>query len=293
MKKLLILKGLPASGKSTFAKEAIAENQGSWKRINKDDLRSMLDNSHHSKGNERFVLETRDFLIMQALRNGKHVVCDDTNLDAKHEKRMRELAKQYEAESGKQVHVEVKFFDVPLEECIKRDLKRTASVGEQVIRNIYKRYLSEGERHDLAYRKQDETLPKAVLCDLDGTLAILQRNPFDASTCEQDLLNEPVANLVKNYQKLGYKIILLSGRMDLYKPQTLRWLEKHEIVYDELLMRKGKDQRKDSIIKREIFEGEIQPKYFVEFVLDDRNQVVDLWRKDLNLPCLQVNYGNF
>lgn len=40
MPKLLVLKGLPASGKSTYAKELV--NKG-WKRVNKDDLRAMID----------------------------------------------------------------------------------------------------------------------------------------------------------------------------------------------------------------------------------------------------------
>jgi hypothetical protein len=58
-------------------------------------------------------------------------------------------------------------------------------------------------------------------------------------------------------------------------------------------MRKAKDYRKDAIIKREIFDREISGKYRIEFVLDDRDQVVDMWRKDLKLNCFQVNYGNF
>lgn len=144
------------------------------------------------------------------------------------------------------------------------------------------------------YRKQDETLPKGIICDLDGTLSLIHnRSPFDASKCEQDKPNIPIVNLVKNYKKLGYKILLLSGRDGKYESQTISWLEKHGVIYDALWMRKPKDNRKDAIIKEEIFRIEIENKYYVEFVLDDRNQVVDLWRKDLKLPCLQVFYGDF
>jgi len=119
------------------------------------------------------------------------------------------------------------------------------------------------------------------------------RNPFNASKCDNDLLHHPVANLLKNYKTLGYKILLVSGRENVYKEPTLRFLEKHEITFDELLMRKAKDNRKDSIIKTEIYHDFIKGKYFIEFVLDDRNQVVDTWRKDLKLPCFQVYYGDF
>ncbi len=51
--------------------------------------------------------------------------------------------------------------------------------------------------------------------------------------------------------------------------------------------------RKNAIIKKELFEQQIAEKYFIELVLDDRDQVVDMWRLELGLPCLQVNYGDF
>lgn len=144
------------------------------------------------------------------------------------------------------------------------------------------------------YCDQNPDLPKAIICDLDGTLALMNgRNPFNASKCDNDLLHHPVANLLKNYKKIGYKILLVSGREERYKEPTLRFLEKHEIGYDNLMMRKTKDNRKDSIIKTEIYHEFIKEKYFIEFVLDDRNQVVDTWRKDLKLPCFQVYYGDF
>ncbi len=137
-------------------------------------------------------------------------------------------------------------------------------------------------------------MPKAVICDLDGTLALMNgRNPFDASSCENDLLNVPVNRVLENYRKLGYKIILLSGRQDQFREQTERWLLQHGVGYEVLLMRKFKDNRKDSIIKREIFEEHIRGTYFIELVLDDRNQVVDMWRDELRLPCFQVYYGDF
>ncbi|WP_185965919.1 hypothetical protein [Flavobacterium sp. ZT3R18] len=144
------------------------------------------------------------------------------------------------------------------------------------------------------YCTQKPDLPKAIICDLDGTLCLMNgRNPFNASKCDEDLLNEPVANLLKNYKQLGYAILLVSGRVDTYKEPTLRFLEKHAIAFDVLLMRKAKDNRKDAIIKIEIYNDCIKDKYLVEFVLDDRNQVVVMWRKELKLPCFQVFYGCF
>ncbi len=60
-----------------------------------------------------------------------------------------------------------------------------------------------------------------------------------------------------------------------------------------LFMRKSGAYRKDFIVKKEIFSEQIKDKYFIRFCIDDRNQVVDMWRKDMGLTCLQVDYGDF
>ncbi len=149
-------------------------------------------------------------------------------------------------------------------------------------------------KEEPSYIFQNNKLPKALICDLDGTLALMNgRNPFDASKCEHDVLNEPVANLLKNYKRIGHHILLVSGREEQFKTQTLLFLEKNTIAFDLLLMRQSKDYRKDAIIKTELYNKYIKNKFFIEFVLDDRNQVVDMWRKELGLPCFQVFYGDF
>ena len=141
--------------------------------------------------------------------------------------------------------------------------------------------------------QQDADLPKAILCDLDGTLALIHnRDPYDATHCDEDMLNEPVAEVLRNYYNKDYQILLVTGREERFREQTIRFLEKHSIAYHQLWMRKTKDYRKDTIVKKEIFNTEIADNFDIEFVLDDRNQVVDMWRNDLQLPCFQVNEGD-
>jgi len=139
-------------------------------------------------------------------------------------------------------------------------------------------------------------LPKAILCDIDGTLAILgERNRYDPSSGE-DLLNYPIANILSVYTKqtvFPVVLILISGREEKYRDLTEKWLKKHGIThYQDFYMRKTNDFRKDFVIKKEIYEKFIKNKYAVLFVLEDRDQVVKMWR-DEGLTCLQVAYGNF
>src|ERR1035437_2631375 len=135
MKKVYITKGLPASGKSTWAKNLINENHNQYKRVNKDDLRAMLDNSVFSKDSEKLILRIRDSIILQSLENGKNVIVDDTNLATKHIDRITLLVK------GLAEVIIQDFTDVPLDTCIERDLKRLASVGEKMIREMYNQHL--------------------------------------------------------------------------------------------------------------------------------------------------------
>lgn len=141
-----------------------------------------------------------------------------------------------------------------------------------------------------------QKLPKAIICDIDGTLALLgDRDKYDPSTGE-DMLNYPIANILQVYDNqkiLPVDLILVSGREDKYRSLTEKWLKKHGIThYQEFHMRKSGDFRKDYVVKKEIYEKSIKAKYEILFVLDDRDQVVKMWREE-GLTCLQVAYGNF
>jgi 3-deoxy-D-manno-octulosonate 8-phosphate phosphatase KdsC-like HAD superfamily phosphatase len=135
---------------------------------------------------------------------------------------------------------------------------------------------------------------KAIICDIDGTLAEKgTRFQFDYEKVDQDSVKHAVAETVRLFHKAGYKIVILSGREDICREKTEAWLKNNDIPFEALYMRKAKDFRKDAIIKRELYETDIKPKYDVLCVLDDRDQVVEMWRKELGLPCFQVDYGNF
>lgn len=138
MTTLIMTLGLPASGKSTWACQQLhTAPPASVVRITKDMLRLMLHDGVHEKGTEAQVLRARDALIRSFLRNGTDVIVDDTNLAEFHERQLRLIAKQMDAE----FHIE-DFTHVPLEVCIERDARRDASVGRAVIEQMYTAYLA-------------------------------------------------------------------------------------------------------------------------------------------------------
>ena len=288
--KIIILQGLPASGKSTWAKEYVKTNPNT-KRINKDLLRKMLDFSKWSKANEKTVLRVRNELIKLLLIKGNDVIVDDTNLAEKHIQTIAELAKSVSDTIGKKIELEInnQFLSVPVEECIKRDLKRPESVGKDVIMSMYEKYI----RVKPTKLKQDTNLHRAIIVDIDGTLAYNDghRGFFEWGKVGGDRVNTEIADLVNTLSE-EYVVVVMSGRDSICRNETEKRLRDNDIHFDKLFMRKENDMRADEVIKKELFNDNVKGKYYVEFVLDDRNKVVNMWR-ELGLRCLQVAEGNF
>lgn len=293
MSRLIATVGLPGSGKSTWAKQEKARLEA--KKVDvcvvcKDDIRKEWAKSgwKWSHEEEKKVIAERDRLITVALKIGFTVICADTNF-GKHIDALRKLAAKCKAE-----FVIQDFTHVDLETCIARDAQRAEEdrVGANVIRSMYARYIMTApEKYEPNAGK-----PLALICDLDGTIAIHDgRSPYAYHKCMTDKLNEVVANIVRLHAANGFTILYVSGRDDSCLFLTKSWLIDNKMPMSEphrLLMRKTGDKRQDTLVKREIFDHCIRENYNVRFVLDDRNQVVRMWR-DLGLTCLQVADGAF
>jgi len=131
MKKIYVLQGLPASGKSTKAKEIVeSDKEGHTMRINRDLLREMFHFGVYTKQNERHIMNAEKTLAQSMLIFDYDVVVDDTNLKQKTIDMWRDVAEWMDAD------IEVIRLDTPLEVCIERDKKREKSVGEKVIRGM-------------------------------------------------------------------------------------------------------------------------------------------------------------
>lgn len=278
-----MLKGLPGSGKTTWAKQYQKDHPGT-KRVNKDELRSMIDDGVWSDKNEVEVLFSRDCIVNFMLLAGRDVIVDDTNFAPKHESILRKMASKCKAD------FEIKMMDTPLGECIVRDMNRPKPVGEKVIRDMYDKYL----RKPKELVPYDPALPDAIICDIDGTLAHMngKRGAFDWKKVGDDDVDNEISDLLRIYSKNGTSVILVSGRDAVCRPETEVWLYRHGISYKHLYMRPEGDNRKDVIVKKEILEANIKGKYNVLFVLDDRDQVVKMWREE-GYKCLQVAEGSF
>lgn len=145
-------------------------------------------------------------------------------------------------------------------------------------------------------------MKKAIIVDLDGTLSdpserrhYVESQPKDFDKFYQELIydnpNSWCEEIVRAFSDRGYTILYVTGRPNNYRRPTMDWLEAWDMPKGRLFMRDAWDYRPDFIIKEEIF-NRIKETFKILFAIDDRKQVVDMWRSK-GIVCLQCDDGNF
>jgi predicted kinase len=305
MSKLVICRGLQGSGKTTFGRgllKSLLDNGELAMIVERDALRAQGGFGKAPGIYEDVVTAQQTTLVRYGLRKGYTVISTDTNLNKKYVRGLAKHAEFYGAE------VEIVDFDLSLDECIERDAKRPDSVGKEVILKTYRRYFAKGNFPPSPLINQpapvklepyapDLDLPKAKIYDVDGTLAKLNgRSPYDYTRVLTDLPHDDIIQQMREDYANGYKLIVVSGREDVCRGDTLEWLQFYtELPVGEeipLYMRPENDGRADFIIKYEIFKTHVEPFYNLVMVYDDRDQVIDMWRK-INVRAVQVAPGAF
>ena len=282
-----MLRGIPASGKSTKAAEIVA-NGNRFVRVNKDLLRVMLHFDKWTGKNESITAEAENILIRGLIRSGNNVVIDNTNLSERHEAGYKMVADELKAS------FEVIEIDTPYEECVSRDNTREKRVGRDVIL-----------RFALMTAKYPKPEKGIIICDIDGTIANIDHRLHYVkgekkdwkgffSQMHLDTVREDVLKMLWDYQEAGHQIIFVSARPEDYKDSTNEWLRNNVfdrgVSYEGLIMRRSGDKRDDVEVKGDIYHQLFKGKYEIEAVIDDRPKVIRMWKLN-NLNVHDVGPG--
>ena len=289
MSKIILLRGLPASGKSTWAKEFARVNPNVV-RVSRDDLRAqMYPGSDYRDIDEDLITGAETALVRAALRQDKTVVVDAMHLQQRYINRWQKLG----------YPVQIVEFHTDEATLLVRNTNRDNRVPNHVIVDNYKKFVNKDgslrkvslkpEEYVIDYKYvPDNTKPTAVIVDIDGTLAHNDghRSFYDYS---QVMGDKPVWHVIDAANGLNtiHHTVVVSGRKAECREDTEAWLIMHGVQYDEFYMRADGDDRADTVVKMEILRDKIAPEFEVIAAIDDRPSVCEAWRK-MGIPTFQV-----
>lgn len=307
MKKMIILQGPPACGKSTRAQELLVK-YGSDKAVIvcRDSIREAC-GEYWVPSRENYISDIEKGAVIAALEHDMIPIIDATNLNPKTIEKWKNIAAEYDAETEWISVVEP--YKVALQRDSNPDRKRP--VGKKVLRNFYMKYYPHLIAPMSDDRKMIEFTPgkrKAIIVDIDGTVALRNnRSPFDYAKVGEDSVDHRMAHLLRNLisECEEYDVFFVTGReaIDKCREDTIKWINDNIYPHTwesiagpeynwKLFMRDEGDHRSDEIVKKEIYDNHIAPFWDVVCVFEDRNRVVKMWR-DLGLLVAQVWDGDF
>lgn len=304
MSKIIIMQGIQGSGKSTWAKNWVAENPTQRVRWNNDSIREMFGVYWVPERESLNALDPMKVAFLEKFMSSNYdIVIDDMNLNPKTTKGIEALIKVLNNKLGVEYEVEYHLMTTPLNVCIERDSKRPNPIGEKVIKDTFKRYqsylVSEANKAELAKRIPfNDSLPTTIIVDIDGVVAFnTSGRPFFGPECNanlhKDVYDRQMGSIIKYVGNEGCDVItFLTGRNESAREETGKWINTYlgPVVPCRLIMRPEGDRSPGPECKKRLYEENVKGKYNVIAVFEDQDKNVKMWR-DLGLLCLQTNNG--
>lgn len=304
-RKIIIARGIPGSGKSTWARAWVGESPETRIRINNDDIRNML-GDYWVPSREDLVSFIKHKSAVAAMGHGYDIVVDNMNLNPKEINFWETIVNSHNKDTERvdlgftkyKYEIEFKDFFIPVEECIKRDAIRPNPIGEKTIREIWKKYrhfiqTTAVEKYVNNMRAFDLSKPNCVVIDMDSTMCFnMSKRPWYGKGSTEMMLDDvPNVNMVKLLQIIHKycPVIVCTGRDTSQKEVTKQWLAKYDIFPTKIYMRQANDFRKGVEIKEELI-NQILEEYNIIAIFEDSEPIVQKLR-DMGLTVLQPNKG--
>ena len=302
IRQIILTRGIPGSGKSTWAKAWVAESPETRIRLNWDDMRNMM-GPYWVPSREPINKAMMWCAVNTAAYCDKpyDIVIDNMNLNPKGWKEVEEWIETYNASHhAKSLNLcyvlYFKDFFIPVDECIRRDAMRSNPIGEKTIKEIWRKYKHFIQTTSVTnyvenLLPKDPSKPDCVVIDMDSTMCFNTngRPWYGKGSTEamiDDIPNEGVVNLIKAQ---NYPVVVCTGRNQDQLGVTEQWLNKHGIYPEMMFFRANNDFRTGVEVKSELMD-EILKIYNVVAVFEDCEPIVTKFR-EMGLTVLQPNKG--
>ena len=310
MSRITFTVGAPGAGKTRWAHQEVARRGlQEVQRVNLDDFLTMTHGREFgplSHPDLRIVKRILLNIIRTIAESGRDVIVDGPNLSTRFPTQVRD-------ELGDQHQYAIQdFTSKPLEFCIDNDRHRStknpwAYVGSDEVskawtqaQSLRRRFGGEGlplwveelNRSDgIAPYLADQSLPTAVLVDIDGTVAATDSRGPRGTAVTADSQHRLADMLQELGHGHGSRMVVLTGQDEDRRDVFLEWLTPKNVRCDELHMRRRGDTRRDGVVKLELFNHHVRDRFNIVAAFDDRDRGVRLWRR-LGLLTCAITFGD-
>lgn len=332
-KRIIILRGISCSGKTTWANQ-----QKDYYIVSRDEIRKQILGSEENlqkyfnqgleNNIEELVSQIQEKEIAKHIIKNHKIIIDNTNLKKKYIQEYLDIINDIKPIEYSEI--QIKDFDVPLDEALKRNSNRKIQVSESTIYKQFNQHLCSEQLNDInsyikrimfikpenrkrwyfssfdiePYVNKNHLKNPCVICDLDGTSShrsLLQkrsgefflRSFYDYHNCQNDSEDLVVKEILHSLEKSGFKIVFVSGRKESARKFTSQFIEE-KLCFNKnsyrLLMRQENDNRSDDIIKYEIFNKYLRDEN-IFCIFDDRKRVIAMW-EELGIKVLNCGSLN-
>lgn len=94
---------------------------------------------------------------------------------------------------------------------------------------------------------------KIVILDVVNTVSLPGKDLREVGY--ETVPNYPVIRMIQALSNSGFKIFVVTGRLELLEEKTIKWLDDHKVPFDKILMRKEDDDTINSQLKKHMLDG--------------------------------------
>lgn len=289
MLKLIIIRGLPYSGKTNKAIELLKQHENII-RLSKEDLARMLfcnlDKAINIE-NKKYIVDLFNKAFNRAILSRKSIILDDINISDNAVKYYSFIAKQ------NNYKVEIVNNSIDLQQCLLQDVLSNDPIGKERIKKLAINNINLSDDEFIIYDlscvlNNDER--KKLCTDLSGNIEY--DNFYDPQLVSMDILDVSISKSITRDYETGFKIVIITDIPESLSNQVLKKLDHYDILFSSILFRDDLDKSDPSRAKINILKKYIDHELCVGLLTNDDYLIDNLHNEWERVILINANDGS-